>query len=52
MVQREFAVASVHADSELSPRYRKALVCLLADMARAGCSRPIRGGAMIGGEIL
>ncbi len=35
MVQREFAVASVHADSEMSPRYRKALVRLLADQARA-----------------
>jgi len=35
MLQRELEVASVHADSEMSPRYRKALVRLLADQARA-----------------
>ncbi len=35
MVQRELAVASVHADSAMSPRYRKTLVRLLADQARA-----------------
>ena len=35
MVQREIPVASVYPDSEMSPRYRKTLVRLLADQARA-----------------
>jgi ring-1,2-phenylacetyl-CoA epoxidase subunit PaaA len=35
MVQREIPVASVHAHSEMTPRYRKTLVRLLADQARA-----------------
>jgi len=35
MVLREIPVASVHADSEMTPRYRKALLRLLADQARA-----------------
>jgi ring-1,2-phenylacetyl-CoA epoxidase subunit PaaA len=35
MVQREIPVASVQADSEMTARYRKTLVRLLADQARA-----------------
>ena len=35
MVQREIPVASVYPDSEMSPRYRKTLIRLLADQARA-----------------
>ena len=35
MIEREYPRASVHADSEMSPRYRKALLRLLADQARA-----------------
>jgi len=35
MVQREVPVASVHPDSEMTPRNRKALTRLLADQARA-----------------
>ena len=35
MAEREYAVASVQQDSEMTPRYRKALLRLLADQARA-----------------